>query len=399
MDGLWLILLGSAALLARAGQVCLAAGHVRARHSAAAVTRSLLDLAVVAVAFWLIGGAFVFRPAEAIVAPSLAHFAGAGVPSAPLFMLLAMVALGSGGACLATAERGRAPAALLVSLLLAGVICPILLHWTRVGWLAGMGLQDLAGAAGVQVPCGVAALVAASATGARRGKFNRDGSTSLIPGHSVNLAAIGVALLLAGWIALLAGGSALLDRLNDRVAINVVLAAAGGTLSAAALSRARFGKVDCGLLQSGIIAALAAISAGAGALPGGAALVVGLGAGALCMLVAELVELRLRVDETSGAFAANAGGAAWGVVATAALLGGPHADRAGQVLAAALAVAVAAALAGAVTWAALKALACLIPLRVSEGDEFDGLDLADHDVNAYPDFQQNTIRSYHLREA
>jgi Amt family ammonium transporter len=133
-------------------------------------------------------------------------------------------------------------------------------------------------------------------------------------------------------------------------------------------------------------------------MPGYGAVLVGLLAGVIAPWVLMLLELRLRLDDVAGASATHLIGGTVGWLA-APLLAATAADRqtdsfVGHLLMLLLAVVVSAAVTG-VTLLIFRAFS---GLRVSESAEFDGTDLAELDVNAYPDFQQTMIKSYHLRE-
>jgi Amt family ammonium transporter len=269
--------------------------------------------------------------------------------------------------------------------------------WTTAnGWLVRLGYHDPGGAGWLHLIGAVTAAVGARFVGARTGKFNRDGSSSAIPGHSVPLAGIAVVILLAGFFALLVGLS---PADTPAVGTNVLLAAAAAGLASAVLGQIRFYKPDVHLTCAGIVGGLVAVSAGADQLGSLGAVIVGAVAGVLVPLALLTVDLRLRIDDPSGNIAVHGVGAIWGLLATPLFARGldlPHRLR--QLGAHALAILALAALAGGLSLVLWTILKRLTRLRASEADEFDGLDIAEHDLAAYPDFQQTMIKSYHLRE-
>jgi Amt family ammonium transporter len=165
------------------------------------------------------------------------------------------------------------------------------------------------------------------------------------------------------------------------------------------LSARQFGKVDVMLTIGGLLAGLVSSTAAGRAAPGWAALLVGAVSGSLVSTMTTTLDLRLRIDDVGGLIAPHLTGATVGLVAAAALGNGGVGVRLRALGVQLLGIACIAALATAVVFVALLIVRSTVGLRSREADEFDGLDLADHDVNAHPDFQQTMIKSYHLREA
>ena len=231
--------------------------------------------------------------------------------------------------------------------------------------------------------------------GARNGKYNRDGSSNMIPGHSLPLASVGVVVMLIAWLPYVFGASAAHGGefgAGPRTAINVLLSAAAGGLAALVSSLVRYGKPDVVLIYSGLLGALVAITGGANVLPTGGAVAAGAIAGVLVPYAMVQIDLRWRVDDPTGAVAIHGIGGLLG-----ALVPGVFGVRQlGVQVIGALSIACLALLA---TAGLLVVLKKTVGVRSREADEFDGLDLAEHDLNAYPDFQQTMIKSYHLREA
>jgi len=248
------------------------------------------------------------------------------------------------------------------------------------------------GACAFHLTAGVFAAVAAWLVGARRGKYNHDGSANAIPGHSVPLGLGGVTLMVVGWIAYLVGAAYVQGANLERAALGALEAAAAGTLVAALYGRLRFSKPDVFLTASGTIGALVAITASAGVVGGGMALIVGAVAGFVVPWTLLWIDLHLRLDDPAGVIAIQGVGAVWGALAAGLLVNVRNMGI--QVIG----VVSIAAFAFLVAVVALGAIKRFVPLRINEEEEYDGLDLAEHDINAYPDFPQNMIKSYELRE-
>jgi len=170
-------------------------------------------------------------------------------------------------------------------------------------------------------------------------------------------------------------------------------------MAAMLLGRYRYGKPDVILTVMGFIGGLVAISAGAGRIQPAGALLIGAGAGLLVPMCAVWLDLLAHIDDPIGVVAVHGVGGVWGTIMTGLFIPGSFGHRLHQVgiqVVGVASVLVMAAVLSAATFALLRAT---VRLRASEADEFDGLDLAEHDIGAYPDFQQTTIKSYHLREA
>jgi Amt family ammonium transporter len=122
-------------------------------------------------------------------------------------------------------------------------------------------------------------------------------------------------------------------------------------------------------------------------------------AGLIVPLASVFLDLIARVDDPAGGISVHAVAGLWGTLAAGLFAPGSFVVRLKHLGVQLLGAVVIAALAAAVSVAVLYAIKTTVGLRAREADEFDGLDLAEHDIGAYPDFQQTTIKSYHLREA
>ena len=271
--------------------------------------------------------------------------------------------------------------------------------WDEGGWLHRIGFVDIGGASVLHVVGGLAALAGAVIAGPRSGKYNRDGSSNLIPGHSVPMASVGVLLIFAGWLPYMLAASALHGG-TSRVALNVVLCASAAAIVAVIVSHARYGKPDIMLTYSGLLGGLVAITAAGGLLSPIAAVVTGAIAGVIVPSATVAIDLIWKIDDPAGSIAAHALGGAWGILALAifypAQAWGEKLRFLGVELLGLIVMAIFALIASAALFLILKQT---VGLRLHDDAEYDGTDLAEHDLNAYPDFQQTMIKSYHLREA
>jgi ammonium transporter, Amt family len=394
----WYVLCGVGALLVRVAQSLLATGMMRSKNSAGMVMRLVVDLALVTLAFWLVGAA-IYESAGFSLDWRLIGAAGPDVDAAGFFFILVAMLTGTGSIAGVVGERSRFLPMCAVPLFLGGVLMPLALRWTLAGgWLANQGFLDYAGAAAIHLTAAATALVAAIIVGPRSGKFNRDGSSNAIPGHSLPLASSGVLLMVAGWIPYLLGFGLSLDS-PGLPAMNLLLAGSAGAITSLAIGQWRYFKPDIHLVFAGLLGALVAIVPVAHTQLSFMAVLIGALAGTIVPAAMLLLDLRWRIDDVTGGIAVHGGGALLGLLAAplaAPITWSQCLKTFGAQL---LGITAILALTGAAAWLVLAALHRTIGLRSKEADEFDGLDLAEHDINSYPDFQQTMIKSYHLREA
>jgi Amt family ammonium transporter len=369
-----------------------ATGLSRSKNAAGAVLRHVLDFCVATLAFWAVGAAIFAGDAGLC-------FDIKGRANSATFFNLVLVLFASAAPIGAAGERSKLVPLAAVSLLLAGVIVPVAANWGWSGWLHRLGYQDAAGAGVIHVVAGMSALAVAAFVGARNGKYNRDGSSNMIPGHSLPLASVGVLIMLVAWLPYVTGASAAHGGFSGRTVLNVLLAAAAGGLAAFVASLVRYGKPDVLLIYSGLLGALVAITGAANTMPTVAAVVLGAIAGVVVPYTMVQIDLRFRVDDPTGAVAIHGVGGLLGVISAGVFITGGFGEALRQLGVQLLGAVAIASLALLATAALLTVLKKTVGIRSKEADEFDGLDLAEHDLNAYPDFQQTTIKSYHLREA
>lgn len=388
-----IVLFGVLVLLLRAALAIHHLGLVRSKNSASAVARNLVDICVAVLSFALVGAAIVAMEPRLLLA---GLFAGVQWQS-PVMLTMAAV-LPSAIVTGVVAERSRFWPMLLLTVAMAGLIFPI------TAWLAQRahhyGFLDLGGASFIHLTGGLAACVASIFVGPRAGKYNRDGSASAIPGHNVPLAGVGALLAVVAWIGYVAGFAVIAGASLGAVAVNTLLCAAAGGVSSTMVSQLRYGKPDLHLIVAGMLGALVSISAGAAAVAPFWAIVIGLVAGVIIPAAALAIDLLAHIDDPTSGIAIHAAGGLWGLLAAPIFAAGIDLLTRVRVIGVQLLTTlIIAAIAVGISLAVLLLVRTFTKLRASEADEYDGLDLAEHDVGAYPDFQQTMIKSYHLREA
>lgn len=385
MNELALVMLGAAVLLARVGGLLLACGSGRARFAATAAWRSVMEGAIVAVGTGLVSGALVAGGLD------LGVEGGTSV-------LLAGAMLGSAVLVAGAGERTRTRWAAATAAVYGLAVVPLAVA-AGSRWLPGGIVEGLGSGLGMMLTAGWVSLVAVVLAGPRAGRFHRDGAISMIPPHQQPMVLAGLGVMMAGW----AGGWGILAGEDAATGLEAwLMTPAGALLAGAVFGRWRFGRVDVGLLvPAGVGGALAgallAMGVGGGLEAVGPwAGVVACGAGAVAgwgsAWVHLVLERWLQADDLTGAVAGQVTGPVVGAVVVGGMSGGAGLFTA--VFAVVVYMAIAVMLAAVV----LGVLRAVTEVRIDEATEYEGLDLAGLDLNAYPDFQQPMIRSSHLRE-
>jgi Amt family ammonium transporter len=304
--------------------------------------------------------------------------------------LVALIPWGSG------ADRWRLSTACVLALLLVGFVYPLFAHWVwSGGWLAqlgttfqlGAGFVDPGGAATLQGVGGIAALAVVWVLGPRRGKFPRGGPPAVIPAHHIIYVLFGCMVAMVGWLALnLLGAIFFLHTGGIALAItevNTLLCASGALLAALLVTRLRFGKPDASLCANAWIAGLVASTAVAAVSVPGAALLVGVVAGAILSPAIEFLELRCGIDDPSGAIVVHGLSAIWALLAV-----GFVSRRAseGQMIAQLIGVATLLGLVLPVVYGLCWLLNRVLPFRTHPHGERIGMDLHELGSGAYPEF-------------
>ncbi len=286
----------------------------------------------------------------------------------------------------AVAERIKLHSFLIFSTIFVGLVYPILGSWKwGGGWLDGLGFYDFAGSTLVHSVGGWGALIGAIMLGARKGKYV-DGKIRPIPGHSLSLATIGAFLLWLGWFGF-NGGSVLSANpaLVSLTLVTTCIAAAAGIVGAMITTWAITKKPDLSMVLNGCLAGLVGITAGADQMGLGSSFWIGLIAGGL-VVVSVLTIDKLRVDDPVGAISVHLVCGIWGTLAVGLFGAMASLKQFGIQLIGAGAYGIASATAAFAIFSLVK---MTMGLRVSEEEEYEGLDVGEHGLEAYPDLQLN----------
>jgi len=234
----------------------------------------------------------------------------------------------------ALAERWKFSAFCVFSLFVGGLIYPIFGNWAwGGGWLSqlganvglGNGYVDFAGSGVVHLTGGVIAFVTCKMLGARRGKFNKDGTPNPIPGHNIPMAIAGTFILCFGWFGFNAGST--LAGMDSRIAViatNTMLAGAAGGVSAMIYVWSKYGKPDPSMLANGTLAGLVAITAPCAFVNAPSAVMIGLIAGVIVCVAVNIIERGFKMDDPVGAISVHGFNGAWGLIAVGIFADGSY---------------------------------------------------------------------------
>ena len=229
------------------------------------------------------------------------------------------------------------------------------------------------------------ALPAVLLLGARHGRYSKTGAISAHPPSSIPFLALGAWILTVGWFGFNVMSAQTLDKISGLVALNSLMAMAGGTLVALVL-----GRNDPGFVHNGPLAGLVAVCAGSDVMHPIGALVVGGVAGALFVVMFTLTQNRWKIDDVLGVWPLHGLCGAWGGIA-AGIFGAQTLGGTGgvafmpQLLMTLLAIAIA-LIGGGVVYGGLKAA---VGLRLDREEEFEGADLSIHKITATPEREAN----------
>ncbi|MBF0620632.1 MAG: ammonium transporter [Magnetococcales bacterium] len=333
LDVLWIIISAFLVLLMQAGFLCVETGLTRSKNNINVAIKNSIDFSISLIAFSVMGYAVMFGewlpgwigPLEPV----------AWKPEDPFFMAFFLfqalfcstaVTIVSG----MVAERIRFGGYILFSLILASLIYPLMGHWawngidggTGQGWLAAAGFVDWAGSTVVHSTGGWFGLALLLIIGPRKGRFGPNGEVNEIIGSNLPLTALGVLILWFGWIGFNGGSTLALNYTIVPVVVNTCIAAAAGGLGALLVDWLKSGKAHVMPSLNGILAGLVSITAAAHAVTLMEAIIIGAMGGAIAYL-ADLAMLRMRIDDSVGAFPVHVMGGVWGTLAVA-LFGDPN---------------------------------------------------------------------------
>jgi len=407
LDTFYFLVSGALVMWMAAGFSMLEAGLVRSKNTAEILTKNVALFAISCIMYMvcgyqiMYGGGYMLEGiagGETLVADALAAshengFGGDSVYSSAsdFFFQVVFVATAMSIVSGAVAERMKLWSFLVFAVVMTGVIYPLEGAWTWNGDdvfglynLGDLGFSDFAGSGIVHMAGAAAALSGVILLGARKGKYGKDGSINPIPGANLPMATLGTFILWMGWFGF-NGGSVL--KLGDIASANAVAmvfvntnaAAAGGAIAALIAARLLFGKADLTMLLNGALAGLVAITAEPSTPTPALATLFGAMGGVL--VVFSIVALdKMKIDDPVGAISVHGTCGLLGLLLVPITNG--DVSFSGQLIGAATIFGWVFSSSFAV-WFVLKKV---MGIRVSAEEEYEGVDIGECGLEAYPEF-------------
>ncbi|MFA9459800.1 ammonium transporter [Thiohalorhabdus methylotrophus] len=400
LDTFYFLMSGALVMWMAAGFAMLEAGLVRGKNTAEILTKNVALFAVASIMYLLVGYQIMYGPAVSSVIPGLGSLIGADNTAeevlasggdiyysnlSDFFFQVVFVATAMSIVSGAVAERMKLWSFLVFAVVMTGFIYPVQGMWTwGGGWLTEAGFSDFAGSGIVHMAGASAALAGVLLLGPRKGKYGADGTINAIPGANLPLATLGTFVLWLGWFGFNGGSELMVSNVSEanavaKVFVNTNMAAAGGVVAALLTARALFGKADLTMTLNGALAGLVAITAEPLAPSPLLATVIGAIGGIL--VVFSIIALdKLKIDDPVGAISVHGVVGIWGLLAV--VLSNDGASLGGQLLGM-VGIFGWVFVASLIVWGILKAV---MGIRVSEELEYEGLDLSECGLEAYPEF-------------
>ncbi|MFB6094401.1 MAG: ammonium transporter [Halanaeroarchaeum sp.] len=409
VNTVWVLTVSFLIFFMQPGFALLEAGQVRAKNVANVLMKNLMDWAMGVLVYFLLGAgiASVAAGLTGAGSPLASAFAYVGTPTAWVGWLFGAVFAMTAATIVsgAVAERITFKAYVVYSIALTAVIYPVIQGFAwgggllsaggYLGQLVGTGYLDFAGATVVHMLGGIAGLVGAWVLGPRKGRFDEEGTSQPIPGHSITFVVLGTFILAFGWygfnvgtqatvLAVSDGGLAFMGGALGRVALNTTLGMGAGAVAAALTTTYTEGKPDPLFTANGLLAGLVAVTGAAPHVTWFGGVTLGVIAGVQTPLVYRFVVETLKIDDVSGVFAVHGSAGAIGtwLIPVFAVSG----FSITQLIMQTVGILVIAAWTIVTTYVVFKIAAATVGLRVSEEDEDRGLDHSEHGYTAYPEF-------------
>ncbi|MEQ9726768.1 ammonium transporter [Pseudomonas sp. WHRI 8822A] len=400
-DTFYFLICGALVMWMAAGFAMLEAGLVRAKNTTEILAKNVALFAIACIMYLLIGYYIMYSSPEGGILPSFGFLIGdehsvesvlAGGEDAPyyaarsdFFFQIVFAATCMSIVSGAVAERMKLWSFIAFAVVMTAVIYPVQGFWKwGGGFLDAAGFLDFAGSSVVHMAGAAAALAGVILLGARKGKYGANGQVNAIPGANLPLATLGMFILWMGWFGFNGGSQLKMSTIEDanavaQVFVNTNMAAAGGLIAALIVARILFGKADLTMAINGALAGLVSITAEPLTPTALQATLIG-GVGGVLVVFAILGFDKIRIDDPVGAISVHGAAGIWGTLAVC--LTNPEASLGAQLFGIASIFAWV-FIASLIVWSLIKAV---FGLRVSEEEEYDGVDLVECGMEAYPEF-------------
>jgi Amt family ammonium transporter len=394
-DYVWTLVAAALVFFMQAGFAMVETGFTRAKNAVNIMMKNLMDFSIGSLAFWAIGFGLMFGVSSTgwfgTSGFFLSDFKVGGDPWVLAFWMFQVVFCATAATIVsgAMAERTKFSGYLIYSAVVSAVIYPVFGSWAwgslyrGEGWLEGLGFIDFAGSTVVHSVGGWAALAGTIVLGPRMGKYMKNGQIKPILGHNMPLAALGVFILWLGWFGFNPGSTTAANKDIAMIFVNTNLAAAAGAALAMTTSWLRFGKPEIGMSLNGALAGLVAITSPCASVTPLSAVFIGAIAGVIVVLSVLFFD-KIKVDDPVGAISVHGVCGAWGTLAAGIFnIGGTSLKIIGVQL---LGIGACFLWVFPTAFLMFKLIDKTVGLRVSAEEEMEGLDVAEHGGNAYPDF-------------
>ena len=401
LDTFYFVICGALVMWMAAGFAMLEAGLVRAKNTAEILTKNIVLYALASIMYLLVGYYIMYSSPEGGIFPSLGFLIGdehavdmvaAGGEDAPYYSARAdfFFQIVFAATCMsvvsgAVAERMKLWAFIAFAVVMTGFIYPIQGFWKwGGGFLDAAGFLDFAGSGVVHMAGAAAALAGVLLLGARKGKYGPNGQINAIPGANMPLATLGAFILWMGWFGFNGGSQLKMSTIEDanavaQVFVNTNMGAAGGLIAALITARLLFGKSDLTMVLNGALAGLVAVTAEPLTPSALQATLIG-GVGGVLVVFSILGLDKLKLDDPVGAISVHGVAGMWGLLAVPLT----NADASfGAQLLGLVSIFLWVFIASLIVWGIIKAV---MGLRVSEEEEYEGVDVVECGLEAYPEF-------------
>ena len=393
LDAIWILVASVFVIFMNAGFGMLESGFCRQKNTVNILAKNLIVFAIATLVYWSIGFSIMFAGDHPFIGAGGFFLTGepstygldpfpAGLP-VPVFFLFqaAFAATAATIVSGAVAERVEFLAFLLFSILITGISYPITGHWIwgSGGWLGAMGFKDFAGSTAVHSVGGWAALVGAYILGPRRGKYDEKNQPQAIPGHNMGFATLGCLILWIGWFGFNPGSQLAADENVVYIAVTTNLAAAAGGATAAITSWSKDKKPDLSMIINGVLAGLVGITAGCDGVSYLEAVIIGSIAGIIVVFSVSFFD-KLTIDDPVGAISVHLICGIWGTLAVGIFV--EDTSIITQFIGI-ISVGLFTVILSSIFWLALRAT---VGIRVHPEQEYKGLDISEHGMEAYHGF-------------
>lgn len=306
VDPIWVIISSALVFFMQAGFLMLETGLSRLKNTINVAIKNLMDYILGTIAFFSIGFAFMFGiSSDGYIGISLFFLEGLSTGKEYAFFLFQVAFMGTAATIVsgAVAERIKFSAYLIVSLLVSTIIYPVFGHWAwGGGWLGKMGFVDFAGSTVVHSLGGWISLSGVILLGARKDKFNSNGSPRKIQGHNLTFSVLGVFILWFGWFGFNGGSTLAFTDAVPLIIVNTTLCASAGGLLAIFIAWTIHGISSVEDCMNGVLGGLVAVTAGCHVMSPMSAVILGAVAGICVVYAAWILENWFHLDDVVSAF-------------------------------------------------------------------------------------------------